>query len=247
MFSMTEAAKYKAGEFEGPLDLLLFLIRKNEIFIYDIPIAEITRQFLLFIQTAENLNLDNLTEFYEMAATLLFIKSKMLLPVDVDIDDDFEDPRMEIVEKLIEYQKFKRFSVLMAEREEEMEWTLERTHHQRNLPFEDTEPMWEEMDVWNLVQTFTRIVSSLSIERIFDVYEEVSINEKTSLIYEILEEKESFLFTELIVKSASKLEIICAFLAVLEAVRSRMIMIFQNRLFGDIQIRRPNDEANSVS
>ena len=116
---------FKVNDFEGPLDLLLFLIKKNEINIYDIPISDITEQYLEYLDYAVSLNLDSLTEFYELAAHLVYIKSKMLLPVEVDLDnEDIEDPRMELVNKLIEYQKFKKLSVLMEEKESIIELHL---------------------------------------------------------------------------------------------------------------------------
>ena len=105
--------KFKVGQFEEPLDLLLYLIKKNEINIYDIPIAEITEQYLDYLDYAVSIDLDNLTDFYSLAADLLHIKSRMLLPVEVSFDDeDLNDPRQELVDKLIEYQKFKKISPL---------------------------------------------------------------------------------------------------------------------------------------
>ncbi|MDE6706365.1 MAG: segregation/condensation protein A, partial [Treponemataceae bacterium] len=118
--------RYTAGEFEGPLDLLLALIRDNKINIYDIPIAEITEQFLEYLDYAATIDLGDLSEFYKMAAQLLRIKSNMMLPVEVAEDLDFDDPREELVEKLIEYQKFKKLSALMEEKEDENEWSFER-------------------------------------------------------------------------------------------------------------------------
>ena len=93
--------KFILGEFEGPLDLLLFLIRKSEINIYDIPIAHITEQYISFLNLATKTNLDELTDFFLMAATLLLIKSRMLLPIEISFDDDMEDPRQELVDRLI--------------------------------------------------------------------------------------------------------------------------------------------------
>ncbi len=232
-----ESAKFKLGTFEGPLDLLLFLIKKSEVNIYDIPIAQITEQYLHYIEYAVKANLDNLTEFYLMASTLLYIKSRMLLPVEINFNEEIEDPRQELVDRLIEYQKLKKFSELMAKKEEESEWIIERSKKQRVLPFPDDEELWEKIDVWDLLKTFSGIISSLSSERIIDLYEEVSINEKISLIQELLEKSGEFMFTDLIVKHNSTMDIVCAFLAILEMVKLKKIAIFQNRLFGDIRIR----------
>ncbi|MDR1429732.1 MAG: segregation/condensation protein A [Spirochaetaceae bacterium] len=236
MDMVKEARSFHLNEFEGPLDLLLFLIRKNEVNIYDIPIAQITEQYLDYLRYAAELDLDDITEFHVMAATLLYIKSRMLLPAEAGIDDEAEDPRQELVNRLIEYQKFKKLSELMEEREREAEWVIERKKLQRALPFAE-EGLWEQIDIWDLLKTFSSLMSSLSAERIFDLYEEVSVNEKVTLIAELLEKKGQCNFTDLILRRGSVLDKICAFLAVLEAVKVRMISIFQNRMFGDIMIR----------
>ena len=229
------AYSFKLSEFEGPLDLLLYMIRKNEINIYDIPIAQITEQYIEYIQNAQIMDLDDLTGFHTMASTLLYIKSRTLLPVEME-DDYGEDPRAELVERLIEYQKYKKLSALMEEKEKENEWVLERRRLQHNLPFADDD-MWEKVDIWDLLKTFSTLTVNLPTERIMDLYEEVSVNEKTALLYEKLENKGECLFTELIIRSGA-LDIVCAFLAVLEAAKMRQIILFQNRLFGDILIRQ---------
>jgi segregation and condensation protein A len=228
---------FRLKEFEGPLDLLLFLIKKNEVSVYDIPIASITEQYLAYLDQDETTDLDDLTEFYAMAATLLYIKSRMLLPVDVDLGDELEDPRRELIEKLIEYQKFKRLSELMERKEMEVEWTVERRKMQRPLPFAEEKQLWDEIDVWDLLRSFSSLVTNLSSERIIDLYEEVTINEKTALILELLDAKGSFAFTDLVTRPRSTMDIVCAFLAILEAVKYRLVSIYQHRLFGDIEIR----------
>jgi segregation and condensation protein A len=228
-------------DFDGPLDLLLFLIRKSEVNIYDIPIASITEQYLSYLNLATKVDLDTMTEFYLMAATLLYIKSKMLLPVELNLDEEIEDPRKDLVEKLIEYQKFRRLSDLMAQKEGEVEWIIERTGSQRILPFSD-EGIWEQVSVWDLLQTFSSLLTSMSSERIIDLYEEVSVNEKITLIAELLEDREEFLFTDL-VRRRSLLEIVCAFWAVLELVKEKRITVMQNRLFGDIRIMVRKDST----
>jgi segregation and condensation protein A len=232
----TESRSFKLSEFEGPLDLLLFLIRKNEINIYDIPIAEITEQYLDYLRYAETLDLEDVTEFQAMAAALLLIKSRTLVPVEMDSEGDGDDPRQDLVDKLIEYQKYKKLSELMEEREKDAEWVIERRRIQHPLPFTDTE-MWEKVDIWDLLKTFSALMHNLPGERIIDLYEEVTVNEKITLIAELLETRGQCSFTDLVIRSGSVLDIVCAFLATLEAVKNRMISIFQNRMFGDILIK----------
>ncbi len=232
-----ESHNVQLEQFEGPLDLLIFLIRKNEVNIYDIPIARITEQYLQVIRYATRLNLDTLTDFYLMAATLLHIKSRMLLPVDDGADEDeMDDPRLELVQKLIEYQRFRKLSDLMEEKEEELEYILERRSVQPVLPFDDDDDQWQQIDVWELLKTFSRLVGRLNTDRLVDLHEEVTVNEKITLINELIEGKGEFLFTDLIKKKGSVMELVCAFIAILEAARQRTIRILQNRFFGDIRI-----------
>lgn len=236
---------FRINEFEGPLDLLLFLIKKNEVNIYDIPVAQITEQYLEYLRYSTALDLEDLTEFHVMAATLLYIKSRMLLPVEIEAGEEVEDPRQELVEKLVEYQKFKKLSQLMEEKEREAEWVIERKKLQRALPFaEDT--LWEKVDVWDLLKTFSGLMANLSGEQIIDLYEEVSINEKIALMSELLEIRGECSFADLLVRNGSVMDIVCAFLAILEAVKTRTVSIFQNRMFGDILIR-PYEGAHGVT
>jgi len=235
----TVSRSFKLSEFEGPLDLLLYMIRKNEINIYDIPIAQITEQYIEYLRYAETMNLEDLTTFHAMAATLLYIKSRTLLPVEME--DDTEDPRAELVERLIEYQKFKKLSELMEDKEtegiEDNEWVFERRRLQQNLPFADDD-IWQKVDIWDLVRSFSSLASKIPAERVMDMYEEISVNEKTTLLMEYLENRGECMFTDLI-KHSGALDVVCSFLAVLEAAKMRMIILFQNRIFGDIMIK-PN-------
>jgi len=233
-----ESYSFKLDTFEGPLDLLLFLIKKNEVNIYDIPISRITEQYLEYLKYFSKIDLDNITDFYVMASTLLYIKSRMLLPLEVDFDEDYDDPRQELVERLIEFKKYKKLSELMEEKEKESEWILERKKKQRTLPFPEDESLWEEMNIWDLLKTFSSIISSLSSDRIIDLYEEVTVNEKLTLLHELLEKKKEFVFTDLIVKKSSFMEVVCAFFAILESVKLKAITIYQNKMFGDIRIKR---------
>lgn len=225
--------------FEGPLELLLHLINKNEVNIYDIPISEITEQFLEYLDYVISPDLDNLVDFYAMAADLIYIKSRMLLPINEDDieGDEVEDPRAELVEKLIEYQKYKKLTTLMEEKEEETEWFFERKKMQVSLPFDDGD-MWERVNTWDLLKTFSNLISSYNKERILTFYEEVSVNEKITLMNEFLEEKGECMFTDLIVRKGNLLDIVCAFMALLEAVKFKIASIWQNRMFGDIKIKK---------
>lgn len=238
-----QSRKYTLGHFEGPLDLLLFLIRKNEVSIYDIPVAEITEQYLGFLEYS-SVNLDDASEFYLMAATLLYIKSRMLLPVETDLEDEIEDPRQELVQRLIEYEKFRKLTSLMAEREEQAEWVVERKRRQPVLPFPDEGDLWEKADAWDLLKNFSKVMKSLGGEKIITLWEEVSINEKITLIHEFLENRSGFLFDDLVVNPGSLNEVVSAFLAVLELVKAGVIDVFQNRLFGDIRIAKRGGELN---
>lgn len=232
------AATFRVNDFEGPLDLLLFLIKKNEVNIYDIPIASITEQYLAYLDYSVSGDLASLTDFYALAATLLYIKSRMLLPVEIAVDDeDIDDPRKELVDKLIEYQKFKKLSELMEQKEDEAEWVFERKKIQSPLPFADDDELWERLDTWDLLKTFSNLVLSYNSERILDMYEEVSVNEKITLMNELLETRGECMFTDLIVRKGNLMDIVCAFMALLEAVKFRMASIWQNRMFGDIKIK----------
>jgi segregation and condensation protein A len=227
---------FRLNEFEGPLDLLLFLIKKNEINIYDFPIAKITEQYLDYLAFVAELDLEELSEFQTMVATLLLIKSRMLLPIKINEYDEDEDPRQELVERLIEYQKFKKLSALMEEREREVEWVIERKRLQRILPFDD-EDLWEKVDIWDLLRIFAERTRGLSKERIIDLHEEVTINEKITLLYEIIERRGECRFEDLLIRTDSIMDFVCAFLALLEAAKQHIILVFQNRMFDDIIIR----------
>ena len=230
---------FSLPQFEGPLDLLLHVIEKGKMDIYDIPISEITEQFLEYLDYVISPDLDNLVDFYAMATDLIYIKSRMLLPINEDDveSEEIEDPRAELVEKLIEYQKYKKLTALMEEKEEETEWFFERKKMQVSLPFEDN-GLWERVNTWDLLKTFSNLISSYNKERILSFYEEVSVNEKITLMNEFLEKKGECMFTDLIIRKGNLLDVVCAFMALLEAVKFKIASIWQNRMFGDIKIKK---------
>lgn len=234
---------FKTPVFEGPLDLLLYLIQKSEINIYDIPIAEITDQFLEYLNQAEQLDLGDLTDFYKMAADLLYIKSRMLLPVEVDFDEEYADPRQELVERLIEYQKFKKYTDLLSNTEQNGELYISRRPTQFMLPFDDQE-LWSNVSVQDLLRTFAKLLKSITPSKVFNVYEEVTVNEKIALMDELFETREILHLIDVIVHPEEPLHIICAFMAILESTKFRMILIEQPEPFGDIIIRRRSQDFN---
>ncbi len=239
--------EYQIDQFNGPLDLLLELIIKNEINIYDIPISKITDEYINFIENNKT-DLDDLTDFYKMAATLLLIKSKMMLPIEADFEDEYEDPRSELIEKLIEYQKYKKLTDMMQEKSIESEWLIERKKKQRMLPFQNSDDIWENLDVLDLLNTFSNLVKQLPVQLVDT--DEIKVEQKIALIEEKLDRYNEFYFTDLIISKNSAMEVICAFLAILNLVKEKSISLFQNKMFGDIKItkykgKKLNSEVNN--
>ena len=180
--------------------------------------------------------MQDLSEFYLWAAKLACIKSRLLLPVEVRYDDDesMEDPREELVEQLIEYQRFKKLSVLMEEQEEQSEWSFERKKIERTLPFDEDDSQWKKMDTWALLQDMQKIFRNLTNvnpdERLLNMGEDIAPNEKIALINELLEKKSECMFTDLITRKGNELDVICAFMAILEAVKLNLVEIYQNKM-----------------
>jgi segregation and condensation protein A len=230
---------FSLQQFEGPLDLLLFLIQKAQVNIYDIPISDITDQFLAYLDLSKQMDLNDLTDFYLMASQLLYIKSRMLLPHDdvFENDEELSDPRLELVERLLEYQKFKKYTSLLSDSSQVGELFIQRRKSQFMLPFEDQD-LWNEVSVWDLLKTFSALLKAVTPEQVFNVYEEVTTKQKLALMNELFETRDEISFLDIVVRPHSAMDVICAFLAILEAVKFHMVMIIQHSLFGDILIRR---------
>ena len=226
--------------FDGPLDLLLFIISENKINIYNIDVSLITEQFLAYI-TEHEAELEELSDFYKMAADLLYIKSRMLLPVTTELDEEYEDPRQELVERLLEYQKYKRYTDLLLSGGGADRLYIRRNENFFAVPYEDKD-LFEGVDVNMLLKAFVELANRTAPAKIFNLYEEVSINEKKTLLTELLEEKEEVTIEELIVHLDDKMHIICAIFAVLEMTKDHLILINQKTEFGPIFIqKRPQD------
>jgi segregation and condensation protein A len=240
---------YKLEVFEGPLDLLLHLIDKNEIDVYNIPIKEITDQYLEYVQAMQELELEVASEFLVMASTLLSIKSKMLLPkppvIEYDFEDGYEDPdfdpRAELVQKLIEYRKYKAIADTL--REKELDRSLVFTREPDDLtPFLPQTPQnpVEGLDVADLLLAFRRTLRKMvtrnqvaKIQR-----DEISVKDRMKQVVDLLVERGGkLLFSKLFDQEMTKDEVIVTFLALLELMKVKQIECFQHRLFDDIVIQ----------
>jgi len=235
--------KIVVDAFEGPLDVLLNLIEKSKIDIYDIPINIITEQYLDYIGEIEDFDLDVTSEFIVMAATLMEIKSKMLLPIEQILDDEEEeDPRDELVRRLIEYKLFKEMAIRFKETEE----IESMAYYKPREEFPDEVDKFKELgqlDLFKLVKTLNNIIkrnesSNVKKEDTSDeiLIEKYSIKDCTSNIKYILKKSKKILFSELFEKNSSKEEIITYFLALLELSRLKEIVVKQNDIFDDLII-----------
>lgn len=223
--------------FEGPLDLLLHLIKKNEVSITDIPIATITEQYLATLELMQNLSLDVAGEFLVMAATLIHIKSRMLLPPSEDTEEEEEgaDPRAELVRRLIEYQRFKDVAAQLEQRE-----ILTRDVFARSAPpvEEAAFPGFREVSVFELLSALRRVLERLPKDNVHEVtLDKITVREKMTLLLDTLRAQGQVLFETLFSEAQSRLEVIVTFLAMLELVKVRAIKIFQEQLGGPITIQ----------
>ncbi len=220
--------------FEGPMDLLVHLIRKNEINIYDIPIAIVTEQYLHYLEWLDAMNVEYAAEFVVMAATLAQIKSRMLLPVHAD-DEEEEDPRQLIVRPLLEYLKIKSAAEQLSERPLLGEDTFTRPSSPATAPVDDDEVV--KIGLFELIDAFQKVLSGLSAEARIDLTAEtISVKERITQIADQLEAKGSLTFFELFPEHPSRGEIVVTFLAILEMVKLALIRLVQHVNSGIIRI-----------
>ncbi|MCI7107007.1 MAG: segregation/condensation protein A [Lachnospiraceae bacterium] len=238
----------KLQVFEGPLDLLLHLLEKNKVNIYDIPIVEITAQYMEYIAEMKRQDLDVLSEFLVMAATLIDIKSKMLLPCNPDSEEEEEDPRAELVQQLLEYKMYKCMAYELKDRQMDAQRVLfkEPTIPEEVLAYE------EPLDV-------AELVSDVTLAKLNDIFksimkkqkdkidplrskfgkiekEEVSLEDKMSSLEQYALSHKHFSFRNLLENQSTKVEVIVTFLAILELMKMGKIFISQEHIFDDIKI-----------
>lgn len=242
--------RIKLPVFEGPLDLLLFLIRKNELDIYDIPIAQVTRQYIEVLRSMRDLDLDVAGEFFVMAASLMEIKSRLLLPrgeaaVDDSMDEDSLDPRWELVHQLLQYKKFKEAAAKLDELAAFQRDLLPRqvlevavTENERPLKPVDRIELW---NAFNLV--LRRLAEKLVVGEIKG--EEVTVSDKMEELLHLTQTRRNFLFTELFEGRPVTVRVLVAtFIAVLELTRLRKLRVRQDEAYADIHVEAVDDPAD---
>lgn len=230
--------RIKLDIFEGPLDLLLYLIKRNDLNIYDIPISKITEQYLQYMELMRLLDLDIASEFLVMAATLIEIKSKMLLPKP-ELEQAVEDldPRADLVNRLLEYQKYK--TVAEELRRRELVYRDIFTRPGEPPVQDDSSEVYFEASLFDLISAFSKALKEVPKEIFYEVVkDEFTVEQKVHDILRLLLNSPAVSLEELFSKAKNKLEIVATFLAILELIRMHEITVAQKGLFGDIVIKR---------
>jgi len=228
--------------FEGPLDLLLYLVKKDHLNIYDIPIAKVTEQYLQYINFMQLLDLNNIGEFLVMAATLMQIKSKMLLPVEeLAVEEQEEDPRAELVKRLLEYEKFKQIAENLRQRETDQQEVFKRP--KTDLPKDEVkvekEEVYFEASIFDLINAFSRALKDIPREVFYEVIkDQYTVEQKVHDLLHLLLIETQVRLSGMFAKAKDKLEIVVTFLAILELAKMKEIVIRQDLQFEDIVIAR---------
>jgi len=229
--------------FEGPLDLLLYLVKKDHLNIYDIPIAKVTQQYLEYINFMQLLDLDIVGDFLVMAATLMQIKSKMLLPAsETPAEEEEADPRAELVKRLLEYEKFKQIAENLREREISQQDVFKR--QKTEVPLDAQAPAKEEnvyfeASIFDLISAFSQALKDIPKEVFYEVIkDQFTVEQKVHDILHLLLVEAEVKLSTLFSKSKDKLEIIVIFLAILELAKMKEIVARQDSAFEDIIISR---------
>jgi segregation and condensation protein A len=238
---------FKLPAFEGPLDLLLHFIKSSKIDIYDIPIVEITQQYMEYIDFMKELNLEIAGDYLVMAATLIHIKSKMLLPVDEDESDEpVEDPRAELVKRLLEYQAFKESSLHLRKREDIWKHVFKRPVPESSDIDLGPEPVLTEANVFDLISMFQKLLARAP-EQVMEVTREtLTVADRINFIAERMEREDGVRFEDLLEEGYTRIVLIVTFLAVLEMIRLGLTKLYQEQAFGTIWILRPKEGVDDA-
>ncbi|HPC60924.1 MAG TPA: segregation/condensation protein A [Verrucomicrobiota bacterium] len=234
--------KVKFEVFEGPLDLLLYLIKKEEVDIYQVNLTRLAEQFIEYIETLRLLDLEVAGEFLVMAATLMYIKSRELLPKDQQVqlegEDEGEDPRWELIRQLVEYKKFKDAAAQLAELEARQEQVFPRAPVK--LEFESEPPRRLEASIFDLVNAVSAILQRVAQrEDQRDIFEDKwSVSEKIEFVLREISERPQLRFSDLFQGVTSRAEVVVTFLALLELIRLKQLIALQHEAFGEIYLQR---------
>jgi segregation and condensation protein A len=235
--------KVQFDVFEGPLDLLLYLIRKEEVDIYEVNLTRLATQFIEYVEVMRLLDLDFAGEFLVMASTLMYIKSRELLPKDQQTEnieeDDGQDPRWELIRQLVEYKKFKDAAARLQVLEAEQENIFPRLPGK--LEFENAAPPPRpDVSIFDLLNAVNGVLQRFKQrENLGDIFEDKwTVSEKIEFILRVISGRVSLRFAELFENAASRSEVICTFLALLELIRLRQLVCSQPEPFGEIEIHR---------
>lgn len=236
--------KVKFELFEGPLDLLLYLIKKEELDIYEVNLTELATQFIEYIDVMRMLDLDIAGEFLVMASTLMYIKSRELLPVDQQVaneeDEEAEDPRWELIRQLVEYKKFKDAASQLQLLEEAQERRFPRSPP-RVDPGQSAPPgVKPDVSLFDLINAVNAVLKRVTQrEDLRDIFEDKwTVSEKIEQLMEVLQQKPLLRFSELFAGSTSRSEVVVTFLALLELIRLKQLTVAQGDQFGEIEISR---------
>ncbi|PYL00461.1 MAG: chromosome segregation protein ScpA [Verrucomicrobia bacterium] len=238
-------AEYKVQfeVFEGPLDLLLYLVKKEEVDIYQVNLTKIATQFIEYIELMRELDLEVAGEFLVMASTLMYIKSRELLPADQQVqaegEEDEEDPRWELIRQLVEYKKFKDAATHLQQREAEQENIFPRLPGR--LEFESTTPPPRpEVSLFDLINAVSNVLKRFQQrEGARDIFEDKwTVSEKIELLGRTIAERPALKFSELFEQTTSRSEVVVTFLALLELIRLKQVVVSQPAPFSEIEIRR---------
>lgn len=238
---MSNEYKVKLEVFEGPLDLLLYLIKKDEVDIYDIVIERITQQYLEFMEAFKTLDLEVAGEFVVMAANLIYIKSRSLLPAHVqppEEEAEEDDPRWDLIRQLVEYKKFKDAAAQLSQREAEQNNLFGRTP---DVDEAQPERPLGDVSVFDLINAFNKVLKRIATksEDLREIFEEnYTVSDKIDLILRLTAPGVPLKFTELFASAASRSEIVVTFLALLELIRLKQLRAVQDEAFGEIELRQ---------
>lgn len=231
--------KIKLPFFEGPFDLLLYLIKKNEVDIYDIPIAEITHQYLEYLKILKMLNLDIAGEFIEMVATLMLIKVRMLLPQSqLPEDEDYEDPRSQLIAQLLEYKQFKEASISLGGLEDRRKKYFSRSISQKILSDSGIEEEYlRDVTIFELITAFKKALDKMPKVTVHQVNViRVTLEDQVRFIFDQIKNRPYVLFREICKPLKTKMELIITFMALLDLIRLEFLSSKQSHIFGEIRL-----------